>query len=266
MKKITIITGLPCSGKSTLALSLCQKNKKTIRINPQMLSEMIYKDHEGVLELAIGIAIEYIDKGYSVVIDDINLNKRDQELWRSLVDSYNNKVKFEQIDLRPKLNFCIFHDAWKPEGSLGFESINAMAMQYELMEKPPKEFVLFDIDSMMKDKLDAKHENYLKNMRLNPIEQSYFDLVKMLGVDGYKVVFYSSQPEKMRGLLMDWLNSYGLWKGDVGFTPVTIFVGLSEKEIYKTYFKNKYQIFKVATNNPGGWEKLGIYAESYPQK
>jgi len=263
-----MLSGLPCSGKTTKAAEICAQNKKCVRVHPDLITGMLYFQTENAFKqrhsigVTTDVAIRLLRDGYSVVIDGVNLDNKSRELWKSVADVC--EVPFEEVPLRPKLNFCIFHDAWKlGNDSLGFDVINAMAMRHKLMEQPPREFVLIDIDSMMRDTLDPKSETYLKDMRLNPIQDSYLARIQELATMGYKIIFYSKLNPGMKGLLMDWLNSYGLWKGDLGFTPVTLFVGLTETQIYKMYFKNKYQIFRVISNNKKGpWETHGIYVET----
>ena len=136
--KITILQGLPGSGKSTLACKMCKDNKMTLRVNKDIIREMLYlhekDDNEGYrqdLEKTVkavedSIAELLMMRGYNIVVDDVNGSKKHIRRYKAMADKWD--YDFEIVKLNTPLNVCIERDS-KRHCSLGEKVIKQIADQ-----------------------------------------------------------------------------------------------------------------------------------------
>ena len=164
MSQLIVLQGLPGSGKSTRALAILHKNKKAIRLNKDLLRELLFgvkknrKDPDslkwsGAIEKQVfsiqkDLAKHYLDNHYMVIIDDTNLNPKTFKSWEKLAQENNHTFKLEKIET--DVDECIRRDA-KREDSVGKEVIMWFAQQYGFIEEKydiPKEgrIAIFDLD------------------------------------------------------------------------------------------------------------------------
>ena len=105
MKKIIMTIGLPGSGKSTFAKEMVAKGYK--RINKDDLRSMVYngkwsKGNENtILEIRELMLIEFMSKGYNIIIDDTNFEKKHKEAILYTIESsgYGEEYKLEENDV-----------------------------------------------------------------------------------------------------------------------------------------------------------------------
>ena len=87
MAKLFIMQGIPGSGKSTRALELLKENPGSVRVNKDLLREMIYfhkrndnrfdGEYEKVVSQTEDTLIKtYLMQGISVIVDDTNVSQR----------------------------------------------------------------------------------------------------------------------------------------------------------------------------------------------
>lgn len=91
MPKITLMCGLPGSGKSTVAEDLIKNNKKTIIISRDSIRIMVCSNYanykfsdvnEGLIKSLTFACLESaLERGYNVVIDETNINKVKRKYW-----------------------------------------------------------------------------------------------------------------------------------------------------------------------------------------
>lgn len=266
-----MMSGLPASGKTKRAFELYKdlaaEEKKVIRVHPQMVLNMLHFYHRDqpvtrmidALDISFDIIDSFLKKDYTVIIDDINLNPGVIQGWKILAESA--KAEFEIVKMDVPVQQCVFFDTWR-EDSLGYDVINAMAMEFGLFPPTQKEFVLVDVNSLIDGEYDVSTPEGKKAFRNAPANELYLSRMQELAKDGYKVVFYTSMNLKDKGIVVDWLNSKGLWTGTIGFTPATLFVGLTVKTIFETYFKGKYPVFRALTSvEENDWKRFGVYVE-----
>ena len=164
---LTIIRGLPGSGKSTKAKEICEKNPKAIRLNKDLLREMLCfvkknrndksslkwsgKVEDNATKAEFGLAKMFLDNHQDVIVDDTNLNEKTFKKWEdfALQNSYTYKI----IDLDVPVEECIRRDALR-EDSVGKDVIEWFAMQHGKMEEKydiPKEgkIIICDIDGSL---------------------------------------------------------------------------------------------------------------------
>ena len=140
MHKIIICQGIQGSGKSTWARNWAQEdplhrvrwNNDDMRI---LMGQYWVPSREPLLSriraLFLNAAMDY---GFSIVIDDMNLNPRTIEYYEVLVENYNNihedKYTIEYRLFNTPLNVCIERDA-KRENPIGAKVITDTYTKYE---------------------------------------------------------------------------------------------------------------------------------------
>ena len=109
MKTVTMLKGLPASGKSTWAASTAQAHPGVYKvINKDSLRAMLdvgkhTDSNEGfVLKVRDALVVLALDEGKHVIIDDTNLNPLHERTLRELVRKYNAEhhasVEFRVVD------------------------------------------------------------------------------------------------------------------------------------------------------------------------
>ena len=138
--KIIICQGIQGSGKSTWARNWVQEdplhrvrwNNDDMRI---LMGQYWVPSREPLLSriraLFLNAAMDY---GFSIVIDDMNLNPRTTEYYEVLVENYNNthedKYTIEYRLFNTPLNVCIERDA-KRENPIGAKVLTDTYTKYE---------------------------------------------------------------------------------------------------------------------------------------
>ena len=140
MNKIIICQGIQGSGKSTWARNWVQEDPlHRIRWNNDdmrlLMGQYWVPSREPLLSriraLFLNAAMDY---GFSIVIDDMNLNPRTTEYYEVLVENYNNthedKYTIEYRLFNTQLNVCIERDA-KRENPIGAKVLTDTYTKYE---------------------------------------------------------------------------------------------------------------------------------------
>lgn len=259
MSKLIILKGLPSSGKSTKAKELVAQGN-TVRINKDLIREMIHwgkkwngKDESLTKYVSRNLAVDLLNEGLRVVIDDTNLNLKTLASWRELANEMN--VNYEIIKIDTPYETCIEWDS-KREKQVGKSVIIGMAMQADLYTAPKKGIVACDIDGSVAN-IDHRLK-YISNgnkdwksffdaMILDQPRMDIFNKLMLLYVEGYEIFFVSGRPDAYRKQTENWLNMYFKpWKalfmrrnGDRRQDYKT------KTEIFNTYFKHTDWIYKV---------------------
>lgn len=116
MSKLIITRGLPASGKSTWAKQWALEDPEhRVRINQDDIRLMLGKYWVPKRELLVQhiqeeALIEALLKGYDIVIDNTNLNKKVLDNYRALVIAHgNHAIEFKDFFDTP-LSVCIERD------------------------------------------------------------------------------------------------------------------------------------------------------------
>ena len=116
MSKLIITRGIPASGKSTWAKQwVLEDPEHRVRINKDDISLMLGKywvpsREKLVQHIQEGALIEALERGYDIVIDNTNLNKKVIDNYRALVIAFgNHEIEYKDFFDTP-LSVCIVRD------------------------------------------------------------------------------------------------------------------------------------------------------------
>ena len=116
MSKLIICRGIPASGKSIWAKQwVLEDPEHRVRINQDDIRLMLGKywvpNREPLVQhIQKEALIEALDRGYDIVVDNTNLNKKVLDFYRALViDHGNHAIEFKDFFDTP-LSVCIERD------------------------------------------------------------------------------------------------------------------------------------------------------------
>lgn len=161
MPKMTIMKGLPASGKTTRAMELL-KDGNTIRVNRAEIHKMLHgpdakqSDARDARTLAAeySIVLDGLEHGRSIVIDDCNLGHDDVYRWRTLAPRGMFVDVIDTTDMRGRyrvqVDECIRRDALRTEGRVGRGVIERMALDNGLVKfDSANRVIICDIDGTL---------------------------------------------------------------------------------------------------------------------
>ena len=270
MPKLTVLVGLPASGKSTLAQELIKKNGNTIRINRDLLREMLHFNkwngrNEGLtIDAEVALAKYFLMHNTNVIIDDTNLNHKNIQSYKDLADF--SKAGMEVIRLNTSWAECVDRDRLR-EKHVGEHVIIQMAMQHGLYPQPSQGFILCDIDGTIADTTHRLHyvkveegqkkdwKGFFSQMSKDQPRKDVIDTLMKYESMGHTIIFVSARPDTYREITEEWLE-----RTFNGYKPhLTLFMRkvsdkrddtIVKQEIYNRYFKDKYEIYRVIDDRP----------------
>lgn len=276
MQKIEILVGIPASGKSTYCKTLMKKEPgKWKRINNDDLRNSIDNniwtpENEKIISNLRSFMIkEFLNKGFNIIIDNLNLNKRHFEDICKIAGSLNKDIQVFEKDFYIELEEAITRDAkregkacvgadvikkwWKASGGKQFKfykprvqiftaANSNISMEPMLQDDTLPRAVVFDNDgtiSLLNGRNpynastcdeDLPHEHVIECMRL------YFNA-------GYKILFVSGREEKDRAPTEKFYQKYfpevkyKLFMRSTGDMRKDVII---KEEIFNNHIKNKY--------------------------
>lgn len=271
MSKLLMLKGLPASGKSTYARELVEQGWK--RINKDDLRAMIdsskwSKANENqITEARDLLAIQYLDEGYNVVIDDTNFADIHAETLAELAD--NCDAEFEEMFFDVPVMECVERDAKRGDKSVGVEVIMRMYNQY-LKPKPipynkdlPQAFI-FDIDGTLA-KMHGRSPYDWGRVQEDFVNEPIANILDALiqGRENYHILIVSGRDGVCKQETIDWLNENDIAYSELFMRPE----GDSRKdtiikqEIYENNIKDKYNVVAVIDDRNcvvDMWRSLGL--------
>jgi predicted kinase len=220
--KLILMRGLPGCGKSTLAEKIMKESGGTVRLNKDLLREMLHFNkftgkNEGITqEVQKSIAVTLLHAGLNVIIDDTNLNPRTLESWKELAKKCD--ATFEIKDLTDvDVETCIGRD-WGRGEKVGYHVIKKMALQY-LDYMKDENVVVCDLDGTLANIEKRRHlvqgeKKWKEFFEAIPTDTLRNDVLKQ--VRGYalehsaKIILVSARPEDYRRITTEWLVSNGI--------------------------------------------------------
>lgn len=276
---MTIMRGLPASGKSTKAKELLSVGN-TVRINKDLLRTMLHFDNfthhnEGhTRDAARKLADWFLTNGVNVIIDDTNLNEGTVQSWKDLAKIHDAKIEYvDCFDV--SVEECIERDS-KREKKVGKHVIQKMALQH-LGYLKGENVVICDLDGTLCNIDHRLHftettpkdwKGFFAGIKDDVVRVDVLDKLLNLEEKGNKIVFVSARPENYRAETEAWLekafNGYQLdtalimrEKGDK--RPDTEV----KSDIYDKYLKS-LSIVKVFDDRPSVirmWREKGLDVE-----
>ncbi len=140
-KKVILTIGIPASGKSFWAKEEVANNSKLVRVNKDdiraMLGQKWSREIEKIaVDTEIRCAVAALRGGYSVIIDDTNLNPNTRDYVKKSIRTVfdENAVDIEEkvFDVDPKV--CIERDS-KREGKAKVGAAVIMSMYNKYIKK-----------------------------------------------------------------------------------------------------------------------------------
>lgn len=130
---IILVRGIQGSGKTTLAKNLVKYDNKLVRINrddirTMLCTEWSYAFESIVIKMQLSMVKAALDKGYSVVIDDVS-NLNEKTINRLKQTFPNTEIQLKDICLLTDVNECIRRDALR-ENPIGEKVIRETYNRY----------------------------------------------------------------------------------------------------------------------------------------
>lgn len=283
MKKLTLLRGLPASGKSTLAEAIVA-NGGTVRVNKDLIRTMLHydkftgKNESMTSEAEFAIAEAAVRNGFNVVVDDTNLNPRTLDAWKYWANDEDHPCRVEVIDVNTDIGECIQRDNMR-EKRVGEHVITKMALQYKDYMKGQK-VVICDLDGTICDVEHRRHfltdgpkkdwGSFFKEMDNDTLREDVIEQVMAaLKEHNAKLIFVSARPEEYRERTMKWFVKQAFELNKVFPSFVTLLMrndndsredSIIKSELYDKYLKN-LDIVKVFDDRPRVirmWRERGL--------
>ncbi|PTB97323.1 polynucleotide kinase [Marivirga lumbricoides] len=264
MQTITILRGLPASGKSTYAKNLVKANPGIYkRINRDDLREMfdgyqLSRENEKFVKKIRDVLIrEALKANQNVIVDDTNLSERNMNRIQQLADIHKketgNKVEVEVINFEIELDEAIKRDASRerPVGRVVIEKLHRQfyagtrmderGPNYCIQDKTLPAAIICDLDGTLaimngRNPFDASScENDLLNEPIAEIVRNYYQ-------NGTAIIMLSGRTDNYMEETKRWLEKNEIpyhkllmrKKGDSRKDAII------KKEIVNAEIKNKY--------------------------
>lgn len=283
MNKLTILKGLPASGKSTTAEEMLSDGN-TVRLNRDLLREMLHcnkfngKNERHTVDAEKALASFFLKAGVNVIVDDCNLNPQNITLWKSIAKDV--EAKFVVKEVNTDWIECVTRDNNR-EKSVGGDVIKNMAIQYGLIKFARNSIVICDLDGTLCDIEHRRHfvrppqivmsgagatAVYGDDPKFKKDWKSFFDGIpkdkvrediRKLIIELYnqdkQIIFVSGRPDTYKKQTLAWLR-----KHNIGFAFTLIMRKGNDtrpdtevkKQILDTYFPDKSVIYKVIDDRP----------------
>ena len=275
MQKIIFLKGLPASGKSTWAKQFCKENINFERLNKDDLREEFKelnpsgqwnKTFENqILEIQRKRGIDFINGGFSIIIDDTNFAEKHRTFWLEVAEKYG--LQFEEKYFDTPVDVCVDRDKHR-EKSVGEGVIRDMYKRYvkHNISKTDTRYILkqnkslphciiVDIDgttSLMNGRnpyddtliYTDKPNQYLIDI-VKRFKQIYnYEHVDTDGLINNKIIFMSGRMDKCRPQTEKWLRDNNVPFDKLFMRKTDDFRqdAVVKKELYDQHIKNKYYV------------------------
>lgn len=258
MPTLTIMRGLPASGKTTEARKLVEKG--AVRVNKDDLRAMLHNEwsksnEKDTLKARDMIIRGLISAGKDIVVDDTNFEPKHIETIREIVDAWNELLEEKQQykivirDIDTPLEECLKRDANRTgKAHVGKKVILSMYNKYLAKKQPLKPLqeglksaIMVDIDGTLAEKGDRDIYDGSK-VYLDTVIQPVADVVQRFRRD--VVIIMSGRDEEYREVTEQWLEDNGieyecLYMRPRGDRRADWIV---KKELYDAHVNGKYNV------------------------
>jgi predicted kinase len=276
MNKLIICRGIQGSGKSTWAKEWAKESPKTrVRFNWDDMRNMMgeywvpERENTGIMKtLRASFLGDMMQKGWDIIIDNMNLNPKDWEFYEGMVKTHNQtfpqlQYEVEYKDFFTPVEECIRRDAMRPN-PIGEQVIRATWKRYRhfiickeiedkfynmrTYDKDKRDCIVVDMDSTLCANLtkrpfyegDWKEKLIYDTPLAGPI--SIVRAQKMTGT--CDVIILTGRREDGRDATEEWLKTYNVpydrlfMRGVSDFTKGDTF----KEKILETFILPKYNV------------------------
>lgn len=217
MSKLKMLSGLPGSGKTTLARQMVDSDGNCGRINRDDLRAMLFNSkwtgpREGVvIEVEKAIARVLLNHGLTPLVDDTNLTKKHVALWNEFCKSWG--ADFQAVPVATDLAECLRRDSQR-EKPVGEAVTNRMALFAGLIDFGPKPIILCDIDGTIADGTHREHhlvrekKNWKSYYSLLHLDDPIFDIIHRVNrlSEDHTILVVSGRPDTYGKETLKWLR------------------------------------------------------------
>jgi predicted kinase len=219
--KIYVLKGLPGSGKSTRAKEILKADRFSMRVNKDLLREMLQfkawsqATERYVVEMEYVLVRQLLVEGRNVIVDDTNLNATHIFKYNEIAAAFNAEV--EIIEINTPIDECIRRDNERKhagERYVGPDVIKNMAFRFGYL-KQLNPCVIFDLDGTLADVRHRRHfvqgDNkdwmaFFKAAVNDAPRVDIIDKMRQYKELGYDVIICSACPAEYREMRENWLR------------------------------------------------------------
>lgn len=227
MKIVTILKGLPASGKSTWAREqVLLKPGSVKRVNKDELRQMIDAGYwskgneQFVIDQRNSIIWNALLNGKHVIVDDTNLEKKHEEVIRDIAKKFSAQVIINDSFLSVPVEECIARDALRGDKSVGEKVIRDMAERYlkpvetvssekVVMDKMLPECIIVDIDGTIA-KFNGRGPFDYDKVHTDDPHENVIEIIGALCENGFDVIVCSGRPHRCRVETAKWLRKHNI--------------------------------------------------------
>lgn len=216
--KLTMMRGLPGSGKTTLAKQWQKEDKNLVRVNKDELRKMLHdsvwsrENEQDVLKVRDSIIAGALMHKKSVVVDDTGFAPKHEKHLQQIADQF--KIEFVVHFVDTPIEECIERDKNRPY-SVGAIVILDMYERYLKVGPPtppqneslPKA-IICDIDGTLAHMTDRGPFEWNK-VGSDKLDHSVARLVQMFS-GGYEVLIVSGRDGSCEPATLAWLMDHGV--------------------------------------------------------
>lgn len=276
MNKLIICRGIQGSGKSTWAKEWAKEDPKTrIRFNWDDMRNMMgeywvpERENTGIMKtLRTSFLNNMMQKGWDIVIDNMNLNPKDWEFYEGIVKSFNEtnsdiKYELEYKDFFTPVEECIKRDSMRAN-PIGESVIRATWKRYrhfivceqiankfynmKAYDKDKKDCIIVDMDSTLCVNLTRRHfydEDWKDKMIFDTPLAGTISIVRAQKMTGTcDIIILTGRKDSSREITEEWLKTYNVpynrlyMRGDNDYTSGTEF----KEKILNKFILPKYNV------------------------
>lgn len=223
---VLILSGLPAAGKSTYAKAwVAEDPQHRRRINYDDLRlEMFgplwvfnHGDERRMKKTAQSLGRQYLEAGYSIVVDNTNLTGHARGPWENLAREFG--IEPELYEIPATIEECVLRDS-KREGNdrVGRAVIERFALFNGFIDWPDTKYAIFDVDGTLADCNHRRHflekkpkdwDGFFSECHNDPPIRSIVELAKSLKYAAYTVLIVSGRGIDKAGITTeDWLDKH----------------------------------------------------------
>jgi predicted kinase len=263
MLTVTILKGLPASGKSTWAKKMVDEHPGMYkRINKDDLRAMLDNSHHSkgnevfVLKTRDWLIIEALKEGKHVIVDDTNMDPKHEIRIREIVAEYAREaerpIKVEVKEFTSSLEESIERDAKRP-APVGEKAIRAIHTRYidsvgrmpfytEQDASLPKA-IICDIDGTLA-LIHGRNPFDASRCERDLINDPVVNIVRHYKTLGHTIILLSGRSASHRVQTINWLSAHQIpydflhmrSEGDMRKDSII------KKELYERHIKGMYHI------------------------